>query len=45
VDAETKLQNAGDQSVVWDKTGITVTDQTSPNLQLRIVGGAILMRD
>ena len=45
MDAETKLQNAGEQSVVWDKTGITVTDQTSPSLQLRIVGGAILMRD
>lgn len=44
-DAETKLQNAGEQSVVWDKTGITVTDLDSPNQQLRIIGGAILLRD
>lgn len=43
--AELVLQNAGEQSVVWDKTGITVTDLNSPNQQLRIVGGAILMRD
>ena len=44
-DAEMKLQNAGEQSVVWDKTGVTVTDKTSPNQQLRLIGGAILMRD
>ena len=44
-DAEMKLQNAGEQSVVWDKTGITVTDLDSPNQQLRIIGGAIMMRD
>lgn len=44
-DAEMKLQNAGEQSVVWDKTGITVTDLDSPNQQLRIIGGAILLRD
>ena len=43
-DAETKLQNAGDQSVVWDKTGITVTDLISPNEQIRIIGGAIMLR-
>lgn len=44
-DAEMKLLNAGEQSVVWDKTGITVTDLDSPNQQLRIIGGAIMMRD
>jgi hypothetical protein len=43
--AELVLQNAGEQSVVWDKNGITVTDIDKPNQQLRIVGGAIMMRD
>ena len=43
--ADLVLQNAGEQSVVWDKSGITVTDLNSPNQQLRIVGGAILLRD
>jgi hypothetical protein len=45
VDAEMTLQNAGEQSVVWDKSGITVTDLSSPNQQLRIIGGAIMLRD
>lgn len=45
VDAEMTLQNAGEQSVVWDKSGITVTDLDSPNQQLRIIGGAIMLRD
>ena len=40
-----KLKNAGDQSVEWDKTGITVTDMLSPNEQIRIIGGAIMLRD
>lgn len=44
-DAEMKLQNAGEQSVVWDKTGITVTDMLSPNEQIRIIGGAIMLRN
>ena len=43
--AELILQNAGEQSVVWDKNGITVTDVDTPSQQLRIVGGAIMMRD
>lgn len=43
--AELVLKNSGEQSVVWDKTGITVTDNDSPNKQIRIVGGAILLRD
>jgi hypothetical protein len=28
--------------VVWDNTGITVTDRTTPTNQVKIVGGAIL---
>lgn len=44
-DAELILQNAGEQTVVWDKDGITVTDLATPSLQIRIVGGAILLRD
>jgi hypothetical protein len=43
--AELILQNAGEQSVVWDKNGITVTDVDTPSQQLRLVGGAIMMRD
>ena len=43
--AELVLQNAGEQSVVWDKNGITVTDVDTPSQQLRLVGGAIMMRD
>lgn len=43
--AELTLQNAGEQSVVWDKDGITVTDIDTPSQQIRIVGGAIMMRD
>jgi hypothetical protein len=39
------LQNAGEQSVTWDTRGITVTDKQSPSNQLRLVGGAILMRE
>jgi hypothetical protein len=31
--------------VVWDKDGITVTDVDTPSQQIRIVGGAILLRD
>ena len=44
-DAELILQNAGEQTVVWDKDGITVTDLDTPSQQIRIVGGAILLRD
>lgn len=43
--AELVLQNSGEQSVVWNKEGITVTDNDSPNKQIRIVGGAIMLRD
>ena len=43
--ADTVLTNAGEQSVVWDSTGITITDNLSPNQQLRIVAGGIFLRD
>jgi hypothetical protein len=29
--SETILTNSGEQSVVWDKTGITVTDKLFPS--------------
>lgn len=44
-DAKTTLANAGDQSVIIDKNGITVADLSIPNKQIRIVGGAIMLRD
>ena len=43
--ASTILQNAGAQSVVWDKNGITVTEPTKSSNQLRIVAGGILLSD
>lgn len=43
--ADLVLQNSGEQSVVWNKEGITITDMSSPNKQIRIVGGAIMLRD
>ena len=43
--ADTVLTNAGEQSVVWDRTGITITDKTKPNQQIRMVAGGIFLRD
>lgn len=37
--------NPGDQSVIQDNEGITVTDMDVPSRQIRLVGGAILARD
>lgn len=37
------LQNAKDQSVVWDKTGITITSLASPNEIVRLVSGGIML--
>lgn len=37
------LSNATDQSVVWDETGITVTNLAKPNEIVRIVSGGILI--
>ena len=40
------IQNAKDQSVIWDDTGITTTSLTSPSEIVRIVsGGIFLSRD
>lgn len=37
------LNNATDQSVTWDNTGITAINLKEPNLQTRIIGGAIMV--
>lgn len=37
------LQNAKDQSVVWDETGITTTSTTNPAEILRIVSGGVFL--
>ena len=39
------LQNAKDQSVVWDETGITTTSLTNPNEIVRIVSGGVFLSD
>ena len=41
--AETVLQNAGEQSVTLDKEGLTITDLSSPDQKIRMVGGAIML--
>lgn len=38
-----RLENAKDQSVVWDETGITTTSLSSPNEIVRIVSGGIFL--
>ena len=42
-DAATVLTNMAEQSVVWDTTGITVTNTANPSEKLRIVSGGILL--
>lgn len=37
------LQNAKDQSVIWDESGITTTSLTKPNEIVRIVSGGIML--
>lgn len=37
------LQNATNESVAWDNTGITTFNKNSPNLITRIVGGGIMV--
>jgi hypothetical protein len=44
-DANTVLMNSGEQSVKWDKTGITVEDIKNPASKLKLVSGAILLSD
>lgn len=38
-----RLENAKDQSVVWDETGITTTSLSKPNEMVRIISGGIFM--
>jgi hypothetical protein len=37
------LKNATNESVRWDETGITTTNQNSPNEIVRLVGGGLFM--
>ena len=37
------LQNAKDQSVIWDETGITTTSLSNPSEMIRIVSGGIFV--
>jgi hypothetical protein len=37
------LQNAKDQSVIWDESGITTTCLTKPSEVVRIVSGGIFL--
>lgn len=37
------IQNAKDQSVVWDNTGITITSVTSPNEIVRLTSGGMAL--
>lgn len=39
------LENAKDQSVSWDETGIVVTNLAKPNEIVRLVSGGILLSD
>jgi hypothetical protein len=41
--AEAILSAAGQQTVIIDKSGITITDDDSPCNQIRLIGGAILI--
>jgi hypothetical protein len=38
-----RLENAKDQSVVWDETGITTTSLSKPSEIVRIVSGGIFL--
>ena len=38
-----RLENAKDQSVVWDETGITTTSLAKPNEVVRIISGGIFL--
>jgi hypothetical protein len=37
------LQNAKDQSVIWDETGITTVSLSNPSEMVRIVSGGIFV--
>ena len=38
-----RLENAKDQSVVWDETGITTTSLSKPNEMLRLISGGLFL--
>ena len=38
-----RLENAKDQSVVWDETGLTTTSLSKPNEMVRLISGGIFM--
>ena len=42
-DASVVLTNLAEQTVTWDKTGITITDSVDTSQKLRIVSGGLLM--
>lgn len=42
--ASARLAAAGQQSVVWDNTGLTITDIDTPSNQIKMIGGAILLK-
>ena len=42
--ASARLSAAGQQSVVWDNTGLTITDIDTPSNQIKMIGGAILLK-
>lgn len=39
------LKNANNESVLWDKKGITTTNQNAPNEIVRIVGGGLFVTE
>jgi hypothetical protein len=43
-DASLILKNAGEQSVIWGSDGVVVTDVSEPSEQIRLIGGAILIK-
>lgn len=42
--AQMAIENAGDQTVIWDNRGITITDAVNKAKQLRLVSGAMMFR-
>ena len=38
-----KLSNANNQSVVWDRTGLTTTNLNNPSEMIRIIGGGVFL--
>lgn len=42
--ASSRLTSAGQQSVVWGSDGLTITDVGTPSNQIKMIGGAILLK-